>query len=391
MMPYWDMATLFFYIILASAGYRAFRRSKINELRCCRKQRLNTKPYLFWIFVWVSAASLRYVAEGVGGADAIEYIRYFDVCRDVDMPVVYYHYDILYRVFTQIIRVFTDNYHIFFAVFYSLLLLSYIVFLRDFCPADVSFAPFILTFYIFLRGFTSFRTNLSVAAIMFGLVFLKRKKYGISALLMLASVFLHKASVLYIVIYPFYLFFKRKKLTVKIGVALTIGACAAGALFQVLMRGGLGALLGDAYASYANMSIEASFWEGFWKIAFEQMLLAVLMIVYRFKIQYDIKTSDDARKEQLTMIWIFCIFDFILIPVTYLLNVWRGYEYLYLPRLIMWAEIIKIIKNSFSRSSRKYVDFFFLMAFIAWLIFRINHTWQDSCLMPYVFAPFHGR
>lgn len=390
MAPYWDLTTLLFYIMLAMVGYWTFRRSKINELCSHRKQRIHTKPYLVWLSVWISAASFRYVAEGIGGSDAIEYIRFFDVCRDRNMPIVYYHYDILYRIFTQAVRIFTDNYHVFFMIFYSLLLFSYIFFLREFCPTDVSFAPFVLIFYIFLRGFTSFRTNLSVAAILFGLVLIKRKKYGLSALLMLASIFIHKASILYIMILPFYLFFKRKRLTVEIGIALTVAACAAGTLFRMLMMGGLGTFLGDAYASYASSSLESSFWNGFWKIAFEQMLLAGLMVAYRSKIQHDIKLSVANQKEQLTMIWIFCIFDFMLIPITYILNIWRGYEYLYLPRLIMWAEIIKIIKKSFSPSSRKYVEFIFLLAFIAWLIFRIDSTWLDSSLMPYIFAPLYN-
>lgn len=378
MEPYWDLTTLLFYIALASVGYVSFRQAKAAERHSSTPLKLSTRPYMIWALIWVMAASFRYVAEGVGGADAIEYIRYFDVCLDENMPVKYYHYDIAYRIFTQAVRIFTDNYHVFFLVFYTILILSYFLFLKEFCPPDISFAPFILIFFLYLRGFTTLRTNFSVAVLLVALVLLKRERFKSAFIMMILCVLIHKASIIYVLIYPFYLFYRKRKLTVKAGILLTACMAAAGGILRWLMMGRLGQILGDAYSSYASRSLSASFFDGFWKIAFEQMFLALTMIILHRKIKSDIQFGSPARREQLKMIWIFSIYDFMMIPITYILSVWRGYEYLYLIRLIMWGEIIKLVKGLFTSSSRRSIELLCLAAFILWLVFRIASTWSSS-------------
>ena len=117
------------------------------------------------------------------------------------------------------------------------------------------------------------------------------------------------------------------------------------------------------------------------------MLLGALIIMNKPIKNFSLKLSLAERKN-IEFIKVICYFDLMLIPATYVLGIWRGYEYLYIFRLIMWGYIIDIICSKLTEKSRMLVKTIVLMAFVGWMVFRLYNTFEQSSLMPYIFEPF---
>lgn len=83
-----------------------------------------------------------------------------------------------------------------------------------------------------------------------------------------------------------------------------------------------------------------------------------------------------------------CVYDFLMIPVNFILGIWRGYEYFYIPRLILWGIVLKSISYHLTLGSRKILRIVSLTLFIIWMIFRVYNTYEDSLLMPYILDIF---
>lgn len=386
--PHWDYISLIFYCVLGLIGGICIYYAKNGQPKGYKIIRL---PYIIWFLVWEIAAVFRYVGSFIGGADALAYINYFEECLDPYSKHLYAtHVDFLYKCLSQFIRFFTSNYYILFIVIYAIIIFSYIVFIEEFYIKGNSCIPLTILFYIYLRGFTSIRTNLSVAMVLFSIVALNKNKKYISVILAIASCFMQKASLIYAAFFIFYYYYKKKNLRIKTCALWTLVAALAGKFMQYIIANiNIPFLESGAYRWYAVYSQEGmGFFDNFWKIAFPQMVLAVALIFFNKDINRDIKYLDEKLYKKIYFIKILCYYDIILIPITYILNIWRGYEYLYIVRLVMWGEIIKVIQKKITPGSRVYVSFIILFLFITWMVFRIYNTWEDSGLMPYVFKPF---
>ena len=116
----------------------------------------------------------------------------------------------------------------------------------------------------------------------------------------------------------------------------------------------------------------------------EQMALGVLMFFNIKNLRRRWETFDDVDKKRIEIIYLICVFDFMLIPVNYIMNIWRGYEFFYVARLVMWGEVIA----SSLIAKYRIVKLLIFAAFVAWMIFRVERTYEDSALMPYFFEPF---
>lgn len=146
--------------------------------------------------------------------------------------------------------------------------------------------------------------------------------------------------------------------------------------------------LRGAYSSYASKSLNTSFFDDGWKIAFGQLLLLALMIVFRKSIKRVVVNFSAINKSRYQFVYKLCFYDFLMIPVCYILGIWRGYEYFYIPRLIMWGVLMKGVLSHFNSTSKIIVRILFLVLFIAWMIFRVFNTYESSALMPYVLDIF---
>ena len=139
---------------------------------------------------------------------------------------------------------------------------------------------------------------------------------------------------------------------------------------------------------YAVSNLNSSFWDNNRKIAFEQMALGLLMWGYYKRIKLYQTSQTEKERNKLKFIWTLCIFDMMCIPVNSVLGVWRGYEFLYIARIVMGCTILYLFERGLSVHWRLFTNLIVLVILVAWLVFRFWSIWEDALLMPYVFEPF---
>ena len=386
----WDIFSMILYIVLGLIAVLMLFLSKKRELS--KEKWLFKDKYLtFWFLIWLIIAVFRLVDLPIGGTDATNYIEYFQICRNNNIPVYFEHFagDVIFKFLNQSIRLLTSDYHLYFIVIYGLMCYAFIEFCHYFCPNKTSFVPFVLTFFLFLRGFTSIRSHLSIVVILIACILLAKGKNKAAVIVALSAALVHKAALLYAMCILFCLFFLKRKITIKVMIVLlVIAILTSTVLQQYFILFTMDMDLSGSYASYASRSLETNFWENAWKLAFEQMFLGIFVLIYHKKLISYVNSQDCIWQRRINIIYLICIFDLLLIPVNYTLSIWRGYEYFYLPRLVMWGILLYLITKNYSVKYRPLLSFTILSCFVAWMVFRVWSTWESSGLMPYVFAPF---
>lgn len=391
MRPHWDVASLLLYIILGCISMLAVKKIKKIEYKTGKLLPLISKPYIIWFITWIICSVWRYVDRGIGGSDAITYVEYFQECLNPNYKGIYAtHLDIGYQMLCKAIRLFTSDYHVLFFIVYGLIIISYQLFIKEFCFTEMKFTPMLLMFFVYLRGFNTIRTNLSVACILLGLVLMNKKRIKSSMILFVFSCLIHKASLIYVSFVVFYFLNKKRETRIWHEILWCVVISITAKYTQkILMFSGIGEELNGAYSSYAARSLKTSFFDNGWKIAFGQLLLLGLVVLLKQMIQNDVSRKSILDQERFKMIYLLCVYDFMMIPVCYTLSIWRGYEYFYLPRLIMWGEVVWVISKIFTKKSQIVFNIGVFFTFVGWMIFRLYNTWESSCLMPYIFEPFN--
>lgn len=391
MTPHWDVTSMIFYIFMGLISMFSISYVKRKEYISGNLYKNTNLIFMTWFIIWIVISVWRGVSKNIGGSDAITYIEYFRECLDPNLNTLYAnHLDIGFQLLCKLIRIIFSDYHIFFIIIYGIIIYSYQAFINEFCLSDISFEPMILVFFIYLRGFNTIRTNLSVAFLLIALILLFRKKYKLMIMFIILSCGMHIATLLYSGFFIFYLVYKKNKIKLYHGIFLWGIAIGAANLFrELLIKTDLGNGLRGAYKSYALNSIGKSFFESSWKIAFGQLMLLLIIIILHKKIKKDISKKNTLNQERYNMIFLLCFYDFLMIPICHLIGMWRGYEYFYLPRLIMWGIVISVILKKFTKNSRIFIKIIIFTIFVSWMIFRLYNTWEESLLMPYIFEPLY--
>ena len=390
--PHFDTYSMILYVMLGLLSLWALQSVKAIELRTGRMQSVRIRYYNIWLIIWVVIAVFRLVAiNKIGGADAINYIEFFGKCMHPNVDTFYSHFysDICYRWVNQFAYLIYPDYHVFFFIVYAFFTFSIIYFCNNFVPKKVNYIPFILLFYIYLRGFTSIRSNFALSVLMIACVFLLKRKYLIAFIIAIISVLFHKSSALFAMVIPFCWYFRNKTIPLKFALCLLLISVVAVPVLQIFAIDFItGQDIDGAYQSYISNNMGGAFWESGWTIAFEQMLLGVFMLFSYKRIRKAASMNDDFDNSRMKIIWNICVFDMLLIPINFGLHIWRGYEYFYVARLVMWGYLIYLWMSTCHRQIRPLINFLLVIAFISWMIFRVYNTWEDSGLMPYVFDLF---
>lgn len=379
-----DALSLLLYITNAILGYLCIVLSKKWAYKKGKNVSVFSRYYMFWILCWSILGALRLVNEyGVGGMDSRMYIDCFEKCENISNMLAYPHIDIGFKIFTFLIRQISSSYHFFFFVCEMIITMAYAYAVKELSNNKSTSIPYVLIFFVFLRGFNTLRTSMSIAMILVATVLLFKQKYIKSFIIFTISVTFHKASFIYALLYIFQIVYMKKKITVKESFILIIFGFVLATIAQKMLLGNFGASLGGAYSYYAGISNSASFFEGYWKIAFEQILLGIAMFFNRKTFSYRLQFLSDKERNREKFIWNACIFDLMMIPITYKISLWRGYEYLYLLRLIMWSECIDLFLIKIRMKDRQFVKMILFAIFLIWLIWRLIATYSDAGLMPY--------
>lgn len=387
MEPYWSTLSMVLYSIMGLISMSAVGYVKKREYKLGVIQKINNRAFMGWIIIWLFVTVFRKVDYGIGGSDAIQYVLYFRDCLEPNLHTLYAeHLDIGFQLLTKAIRFFTSNYKIYFALIYGIIIISYAVFINEFTLTNIYYEPMLLVFFVYLRGFNTIRTNISVAFLLLAIVALYKDKKVLMGIWLILCLSMHVASFLFIPFFAFYYLYNNKRLKVwQWGLMYGVIVVGAKAVQQVVMK-----MIGlrGAYAYYASASLNASFFENGWKIAFGQILLLILFFLFQSDIIKRVENYTEPNKRRYQFVYLMCVYDFLMIPVNFILGVWRGYEYFYIPRLILWGVLLRTISYHLKTSDRKVLRVFALLAFLSWMIFRVYSTYEDSLLMPYIFDLF---
>lgn len=388
---YWSLETLVFYLILALVGMWCMNYIKQDTMKFSFKNTIRNKYAIIWIGIWTFFATFRLVNWEIGGSDAPNYIYFFENCNISVYSSWMEHVgdDFIFKWINKSIRYMTADYHLYFALIYAFMTYASICFAKKFTKPEFNIAPYVLVFFLFLRSFSSIRSNLAIAFILIACVCFANNETRKAYVWAIASVFVHKASALFAFSIPFIHFFLRKDFNVKYTIILIIISSFLGTVFQGWFIQYTSEVdLSGAYGYYAARSLEGGgFFDNAWKIAFEQMFLAFNVALNSKRInQYINAHFVEGDSKTLKVLWLLCMFDFILIPVNFILGIWRGYEYMYIPRIVMWGLLLQFYTQK-DTNSKIVMTTIFTIAFIAWMSFRIERTYEDTCLMPYIFEP----
>ncbi len=391
MSPHWSNVSMIFYIILALYTYWTFYQVKILGNGDCKRVPVFNRYYVVLWLILTVVAVFRYIDFfGMGGTDAHNYIYLFWHCNDPSWQDWSWlnHTDIGFRYIAKFIRYFVSDYHIYFFFIYGFMVFAMILFLHDYMPRKSVLIPSLLMIFLYWRWFNTIRSGFAIAVILLALVLLRRRKYFWCITVALFSLLVHKMAFVYFLFFPFYWFFKDRKLKIKQIAILLVLVLVCARLFQnFFVTEFVSEDLGGAYVSYARKSIGVSFLENFWKIAFEQLLLCFFLLKFNFLAKYKEGLNEEERHD-IQLLWLMVVFDMLMIPVCFILNVWRGYEVFYLPRIVMWCIFLYSLKTQ--PKYKMIPTLLILFIFLSWFVFRFYNMWESSNLMPYVFEPFQN-
>ena len=94
----WDIFSMVLYIVL---GLTAVLMLFLSKKRGLSKEKwlFKDKYLTFWFLIWLIIAVFRLVDLPIGGTDATNYIEYFQICRNNNIPFFFEHFagDVLFN------------------------------------------------------------------------------------------------------------------------------------------------------------------------------------------------------------------------------------------------------------------------------------------------------
>lgn len=378
---YFDIFSLLLYVSIGVLGAVLIKKANINRARFVPF--IRSGEFLFYVcFVclFVGLAVCRQVGNNIGGIDALSYINIFE--NSLKQDGRFETQEQLFLILNKAIRYVTDDYKFYFLICYSIIAFSYIFFIRNFIPEDISYSPFILLIFPFLKSFNTLRSSLAVALFLIALVFLKKKKTRFSFIIILATFFVHRMSALFILFIPFYLIYKKtftqlsgSRLYLFFAINILAGYACAKLIQQYVLAI---QLVSSTDSYYLSTSIGVNIFER-WPMMFPYILLFIAYV-------FGYKKLDDNNTTNLLKL--LCAFDIIIMPVSLVLGMWRANEYLYVARLTMWGLLLYQYAKIFAAPSRKIFEVVVLLAFISWLVFRLCSEGEEIGVMPYIINIF---
>lgn len=386
MQIFWDWNTLFIYIFMAVVGAYCLSNNK-HKIIVIKAIRIDFAWMIIFI-LWSGLAIFRCIdISGIGGTDAYGYVNYFQTCLDNNTSNIFsYRAEIGFRFFTRIIRFITDDYRVYLLIIYSVIISSYMFFLREFKDYNSSGVLYIVSFYYYLVTFCTIRSGLAAAIYLISITFLKKRKTVVAIILAILSVLIHSSMVFYVGFYVFWFIYRNRIPRIKEAIFWAFIGYCAGKIFQMLVVNNIISVnFGTPIDVYVSYSINNGFFKDYWKIVVSQLILMVVMIVCKkTNLKFYLQLTDIEAKKRFQFIYILCIYDLILVPLLGVLNVWRGIEYMFWPRLVMWGYIIQCLCKKSPQGECKFVKAIAFLFGCAYLVFRIYTQYDIGGLMPYI-------
>ena len=387
--PHWSLSTTVLYSVMGFFGSVVILNVQKQDIQI---PFYKNKNYICWLLFWTFIATFRCIEGGAGGNDAGAYYLYFLNSFDIHgyelTALELYDSNLGFRWYNRILRLISDNQMYFLFVTHGIMLAFVIKFLDYFRFRKMSIVPFFLVVFWYIRGFCTIRSNLATAILLLSLIFLVDKRYKQSIVLAIISFLFHKMMIVYALFIPFYWYSQHKKITFKqIIIAILLLSLSTTLLTTYIFGGNVfGSDFSEHYSNYSDASMEVGFFGNFWKIAFEQIILGVMLLLFQKRIIIAASKMSSLEFRKFQVIWYACLFDCLLIPICSAFGIWRGYEIFYIPRLVMWAILLKVLEP---RSVKLQVLYTILCIglFYGWFLQRTSAEsfWKATTLMPYVF------
>ena len=382
-----DIFTIVIYVLVA-LSISFFTRKAVNaggissqytdiDLVCSK---------IYWNIAVVSIsmltlfATFRLVGVDIGGRDTLGYIKDFLQATSGLSEKGTFFSERLFYEYLHVIRIFTDNYRVFFLISYLFISWSYMMYIKKYSRLEYSTIPYLLLVFLFIKGFSSVRTSLAVALITIGLVYIDKRRI-FSFCLMVASVFVHRMSILFILVFLFYYLFKkylcritRIKLVIYLGIFIAASVVVSSKLRSIIMAFDWMSSTDLWYVSYKGISLLDK-----WPMWFAHALLLVCYLIVARK-----ETETD--KEHIAPVKIIFLFDLIILPMALTLGIYRANEFFFINRMVLWGYVINLGSNFFAKNSKQIYKIIVLCLFIAWFIFRLYSEGFDLGVMYYRFS-----
>lgn len=376
--PYYDNFTILLYLFVGSLcmfsvnlARGSFKRSHYSSI----------VGFSFLFIILILFASLRKVGLHLGGEDALNYqnmfINFFN-----NEAERFQSTDIMFGFFTESIRRLTDNPIIYRLVCYGIIAVSYVNYIRYFCPQGVSCVPFICILIPFMRSFNTMRNSLSIALFLLCIVAFAEKKVLKCIVFLTLSLLMHRLTAIMLAFFPFYWIFKRYLIRAKRAKILIFTVVMLGVSYLIAVQLQSFILAFSLFDNNGNSDMwyltnnQGSNIILSWPMYIMHVLLFILFLLTDHLMR--------PTKKYNTLKIIF-LFDFIMMPASLVLGMWRFAEYFYISNLILWGIYIKILSKRFTPTSSSIISCGFALAFYALLYFRLIREWHDASLMPYLF------
>lgn len=390
---YWSLETTFLYVLMGCIGMWAIRMT--NEKHVVLPFYKN-KYYQAWFVSWTVLAAFRLIDGYAGGTDAYDYYRYFVRCFDIRgyelTSLGLFDSNPGFRWYNRIFSLVSHNEVYYLALTHGLMLAFVIKFIDSFKFKKTFAIPFFLIAFWYIRGFCTIRSHLATSIFLLSFTFFLQEKYKKGIITVLLSVLFHKMMILYALFVPFYLYVKDRKIPIKLIIIAIICISLTTSLLVSFVFGGaiLSGEMSEHYSSYTEAASEIGFFGNFWKIAFEQILLGIFLLILRKTLLKYRNSSSTLEKRKFDLIWYACCFDMMMIPICSNFGIWRGYEIFYIPRLVMWG-LIFAVKAPKDDKWKFLYSLFLTICIFGWFLQRISAEsfWEATGLMPYLFRFFY--
>ncbi len=376
----WDNYTLIVYLLLAILIALLFKLSIIFKKDSAKikliGQQIEAKYicYIIIYLIFIFFSCFRYIAPGVGGADTLVYINYFEnlgyVHFSIKETLLFSGYEYLFFNFMFLIRILGGNYYVFQFFIYSIIILCYIYIIDKNVKDDKNWFWMILLFLPLLKSINIIRNSFAAALGFIAIDQLNEKKYKNFIIFSLLAFFNHYISIILLPLglFCYYIPDKYFEDTKKIMYSITISLIGSMIILPIAKI----FLKISGFVGYLD-KIEISL------MGYIPIIISIVLILIYSKsfVKY-------LKKINHFIYFKMMIYISLILPIFILLNgASRILLFFEIPRYILYCDLYAFMKEKIDKKYHLVCDITCTILIIMWVIFRIYRMWDGYSIMPY--------
>ena len=376
----WDTLTLILYLSMAILIALLFRFSIIAKIESKKIKIFNShinQKYIYYFAIYlilIVFLVFRYVGIGVGGADAGNYIKFFNESKyvhfNIEKILLFKGDEYLFYNFSFLMHLISNNYRPFFFAIYSLIIISEI-YVVDKELNDKNDWIFIIMFFLpILKSINLIRNCLAAAIGYIAIVKLNKNKYLTYFLISVVAYLNHYLSVILFAFLLFYHFFPKKILYNRKKLLITIISFDVFTMLLIPLAKWFLSISGfSKYLSRIKISL----------IGYIPYLIVFILLFLNFD-----NIIKFIKEKKHFIYYKSMIFIYLILPIFISINgANRILIFFEIPRYIFYIDLYSYYKRKIPNKYQKLVDVLMALLLISYLAFRIYRIWDGYGLMPY--------